>query len=77
MHQKQERMLGAIGIPQGEYGIVVPTVSMVDSSVQAPVSPVHIVIYGRINHCVVEGGVEHPEFVPAPLSLYLSKFPFP
>ena len=44
MHQQQERMLRPVGVPEGEYRIIVPAVGLMDRPVKAAVGSVHVVI---------------------------------
>ena len=52
-HHHQQRMLGAICVPQGEYGVIVESLGAVYVLVKSAVAPVDIHIYRRIYHGVV------------------------
>ena len=59
LHQHQERMLGTIGIPQGENGIVGEAVCLVHVLVQSPILSIHIHINRRIDEGMIIRSIEH------------------
>ena len=77
VHEQQERVLGPIGVPEGENRIIIPSVCMVDRTVEAPIGAVHVVVDGRIDHCMVEGRIEHPELVRSAFRFKLAELPVP
>ena len=66
-HQRQERMFGAVGIPERKDGVIGESVGLVDFPVEAAVAPVHIHIDRRIDHRMIIGGIEHRLLVLAAL----------
>ena len=57
MDEGHQRHLGAVGVPEGEGGVV-PEVALADDVVGAAVLAVHVVKDGRRDHRVVHRGVE-------------------
>ena len=76
-NQIQERMFRSVGIPQGEDGIIRKALRLVDVVVQATVFPIDIHIDRRINHRVIERGVEHGLLVFCPFDLEAIQFAVP
>ena len=52
-------MLGTIRIPQRENRIVRKTLRQVHVVVQSAVTAVHVHVQGRVDHRVIQGGIEH------------------
>ena len=77
LEKGQERMLGTVGVPKAEDGVVRESVRLVDLVVEAPVGTVHVHIDRWIDHRVVEGGVEHLLLGFAALDLDLGKLFLP
>ena len=59
LHQREKRVLGAVGVPEGEDRVVGEAVGLVDFPVETPVTAVHVHVHRRIDHRVVVGRVEH------------------
>ena len=69
LDEVEQRVLGAIGVPEGEDGVVGEAVGLVDLHVTTAVLAVDIHVDGRVDHRVVERGVEEGFLVVAALYL--------
>ena len=58
-HECEEGVFCAICVPKREHRIVRESFRLVKFMVESTIEPVHIHIYGRVDHGVVEGCVEH------------------
>ena len=70
-------MLGTVGVPKAEDGVVRESFRLVDFVVKTPVEAVDVHIDRWIDHRVVEGGVEHLLLGFAALDLDLGKLFLP
>ena len=77
LEQRQEGVLCAVGVPEREDGVVGEALRLVEFVVEPAIEPVHILIDGRIDHGVVEGGVEHGFLRLRALDFYAGQFLFP
>ena len=77
LHQREERMLCPVCIPEGEYRVVVESFSLVYAVVETAVAAVYVHINGRIDHRVVERGVEHLLLVLGAGYVYAREFLLP
>ena len=70
-------MKGTVGVPKREDGVVVETLGAVDVAIEAAVLTVGIHIDARVNHGVVERGVEHGFLVSGAFAFHGGKFAVP
>ena len=59
----EQRMQGSIGVPNGKDRVVREIVRLVDIMIQPAILSVHIRIYARIDHGVIQRGVQHRQLV--------------
>ena len=52
-------MFGPVGIPEGEDRIIRKTLCHMHIVVQSAVTAVHVHVQGRVDHRVIQGGIEH------------------
>ena len=76
-HQREERMLGPVCVPKGEYRVVIESFRLVYAVVETAVAAVYVHINGRIDHRVVERGVEHLLLVLGAGYVYAREFLLP
>ena len=77
LHQREQRMFGAVGVPQREDGIVREAIGLVDLPVETAVLAVHVHVYRRVDHRVVVGRVEHRFLVLGTIDLNAFQFAVP
>ena len=77
LHQSQEGVLCAVGIPQRENGVVGKAFSLVKLVVQATVKAVNVHVNGRVYHGMIKAGVEHCFFCICAFYLYAVQLLFP
>ncbi len=77
LEQPQQRVLGAVGIPDGEHRIVGKAFGLMDFPVNAAVASVHVHIDGRVDHRVIERRIEARLLVVGALALQYTEFLFP
>ena len=70
LHQHEEGVFGAIGVPKREYGVVLESSCAVDVLVQSAVSAIHVHVDGGVDHGVVVRGIEHCLLVFGAFHLY-------
>ena len=77
LEQGKERMFRPVRIPQREHGIVRKPFSLMQFMVEAPIEAVHVHVHRRIDHRMVQRGVEHRLFRLGPVDIDTGEFPLP
>ena len=74
LQQVEQGMQGAVGVPQREHGVIGESFGLMDVVVQPSVLPIDVHIHRRVDHGVIERGVEHGFLVVAALGLKDAQF---